>query len=104
MTTLNTKAQLLQELLTLEIDCALLGGCTVTDRPDLPLSDETSWVPGLKKQTELVQLLIKHFNSCTSPLDAELETFLLKAQQEDQAKQSVAPVEKKPTPIPDWRF
>ena len=84
----NTKERLLQELLTLEIECSLLSGCTVTDRPDLPLSENTSWTPNLKKQTKLLQVLIKHFSSCTSPLNAELETFLLKEQQEEQARQS----------------
>jgi hypothetical protein len=84
----DLKKQLLNELQTLEIDCVLLGGCTVTDRPDLPLSDETSWTPDLTRQLELIEHLTKHFSSCTSPLGAELETFLLKAQQEAQAKQS----------------
>lgn len=84
----DLKKQLFNELQTLEIDCVLLGCCTVTDRPDLPLSEDTSWIPDLTKQIELIGLLTKHFSSCTCPLSAEFETFLLKAQQAAQAKLS----------------
>lgn len=35
---------------TLELakrEFVFIGGCTVTDRPDVPLSPETSWIPDL---------------------------------------------------------
>lgn len=48
-------AVLLYALDLCERDLSFFGGCTMTDRPDLPLSPETSWRPDIARHLAAIE-------------------------------------------------
>ena len=79
-----TQLSVLDVLSMCERDFAFIGGCTMTDRPDLPLSSETSWKMDSSQVLAAIAVAKEKLNvSADSPEERERHSACLFSGRED---------------------